>query len=83
MKLTGSDAVVVAMGSTIYIESAHATNALSAVIVEADGMSDVVVDEPLVQDVKHLKERTVGRDVVDGVGLKMAFGTCVLLTPNM
>jgi hypothetical protein len=46
-------------------------------------MRDAVVDEPLVQDVEHLKERTVGTDVVDLVGLKMAFDLCAFLSPNM
>ena len=44
---------------------------------------DVVVDELFVQDVEHLKEGTIRRDVVDGVGLEMALGACVLLSPNM
>ena len=83
VKLAGGDAIVVAMGTTVDIESAHAADAFAAVVVEAYGMRDVVVDEPFVQDVEHLKERTVRRDVVDGVGLEMAFGTCVLLSPNM
>ena len=46
-------------------------------------MGDTVVDEPLVQDVEHLKEGAVRRDIVDGIGLEMALGAGVLLTPNM
>ena len=59
VELAGGDAIVVAMGSTIDVEPAHAADALSAVVVEAHGMRDAVVDEPLVQDVEHLKEGAV------------------------
>ena len=83
VKLAGGDAIVVAMWTTIDIKSAHATDALAAVVVEAYGMRYVVIDEPLVQDVEHLEKGTVRRDVVDRVGLEMALGTGVLLTPNM
>ena len=83
VELAGGDTVVVAMGPAIDIKPAYAAEALSAVVVEAHGMRDVVVDEPLVQDVEHLKEGTIRRDVVDRVGLEMALGPGVLLTPNM
>ena len=83
VKLAGGDAIVVAMGAAVDIESAHAADAFSAVVVKAYGVRDAVVDEPLVQDVEHLKERALRRDVVDGVGLEMALGAGVLLTPNM
>ena len=83
VELAGGDAVVIAVGTTVDIESAHATDAFAAVVVEAHGMRDAVVDEPLVQDVEHLKEGTIRRDVVDGVGLEMALGAGVLLTPDM
>ena len=83
VELTGGDAIVVAMRAAVDIESAHAADALATVVVEAHGMRDAVVDEPLVQDVEHLKEGTIRRDVVDGVGLEMALGAGVLLTPDM
>ena len=83
VELAGGDAVVIAVGTTVDIEPAHAANAFATVVVEAHGMGDVVVDEPFVQDVEHLKEGTIRRDVVDGVGLEMALGAGVLLTPNM
>ena len=56
VELAGGNAVVVAVRPTINIESAHAADALATVIIEANGMGDTVVDEPLVQDVEHLKE---------------------------
>ena len=83
VELTGGDAIVVAVRSAINIESAHATDALPTVVVETDGMSNMVVDEPLIQDVKHLKKRAVRRDIINGIGLEMAFGSGVLLTPDM
>jgi len=83
VELAGGDAVVVAVRPAVDIQPAHAADALAAVVVEAHGMRDAVVDEPLVQDVKHLKEGAVGTDVVNLVSLKMAFGLCTLLSPNM
>ena len=83
VELTSGDAVVITMRTTIDIESAHATDALTTVVVKANGMRDAVVDELLVQDVKHLKERAVGRDAFQRIGLEMALGAGVLLSPNM
>ena len=83
VELAGGDAVVVTMRATVDIQAAHATDTLSTVIIEAHGMGNVVVDELLVQDVKHLKERTIGRDAFQRIGLKMALGAGVLLSPNM
>ena len=83
VELAGGDAVVVAMRATVDIESAHAADALATVVVEAHGVGNVVVDELFVQDVKHLKERAVGRDAFQRIGLEMALGSGVLLTPNM
>ena len=83
VQLAGGDAVVVAMRTTVDIKSAHAADAFAAVVVEADGVRDAVIDELLVQDVEHFKERAVGRDALDGIGLEMAFGVGVLLTPDM
>ena len=60
VQLTGGDAVIVAMRAAVDIESAHAADALATVVVEAHGMGYAVVDELLIQDVKHLKERAVG-----------------------
>ena len=83
VQLTGGDAVIVTMRATVDIESAHAADALATVVVEAHGMGNVVVDELLVQDVKHLKEGAVGRDAFQRIGFEMTLGSGVLLTPNM
>ncbi len=83
VQLAGGDAVVVAMWAAVDIESTHAADALATVVVEAHGMGYAVVDELLVQDVKHLKEGAVGRDAFQRIGLEMTLGTGVFLTPNM
>jgi len=83
VELAGGDTVVVAVRPTVDVESAHATNALAAVVVEANGMRDTVVDESLVQDVEHFKEGAVGRDAIQRISLEMALGAGVLLSPNM
>ena len=83
VELASGNAVVVAVRPAVDIQPAHATNALSAVVVEANRMRDAVVDESLVQDVEHLKKRAVRRDIINGISLEMAFGTGVLLSPNM
>ena len=72
VQLTGGDAVIVTMRATVDIESAHAADALATVVVEAHGMGYAVVDELLVQDVEHLKERAVGRDAFQRIGFEMA-----------
>jgi hypothetical protein len=71
------------MRATVDIESAHAADTLATVVVEAYRVRNMVVDELLVQDVKHLKERAVGRDAFQRIGLEMARGAGVLLSPNM
>ena len=83
VELTGGDAVVIAVRPTVDVESAHAANALAAVVVEANGMSNTVVDEPLIQDVEHLKERAVGRDVIQRISLEMTLSAGIFLSPNM
>ena len=83
VELAGGDAIVVAMRAAIDIESAHAADALAAVVVETNRMGDAVVDDPFVQDVEHLKEGTIGRDAVQRISLEMALGASVLLSPNM
>ena len=83
VELAGGDAVVVAVGPTVDVESTHAANALTAVVVEANGMRDTIVDEPLVQDVEHFKEGAIGRDIIQWISLEMTLGAGVLLTPNM
>ena len=82
-ELAGGYTVVIAMGTAVDVKSTHTTNSFTTVVVETDRVGYLVGDQLLVEDVEHLKERTVGRDVVNLIGLKTAFGLCVLLTPNM
>ena len=83
VELAGGNAIVIAVRPTINIKPTHATDALATVVIEANGMGYAVIDKPLIQDVEHLKERAIGRDVIQRIGLKMALGSGVLLTPNM
>ena len=83
VQLAGGDGIVVAMRATVDIQSTHAADTLTAVIVEAHRMSDMVVDQLLVEDVEHLQERAIRRDVLDGIGLEVALGGGVFLAPNM
>ena len=75
--------VVVAVRPSVNIQTAHAADSLAAVVVETHGVRYLVVHQLLVQLVEHLQERTVGRDVVNLVGLEMSFGFGVLLPPYM
>ena len=83
VELAGGHTVVVAVGTAVDVEAAHAADALATVVVEADGVGDMVVDQLLVELVEHLEERAVGADVVDLVGLEVPFGAGVLLAPDM
>ncbi len=56
VKLAGGDTVVVAVGTAIDVQAAHAADAFAAVVVEADGVGNAVVDELLVEDVEHFEE---------------------------
>ena len=83
MELAGGDAVVVAVGTAVDVEAAHAADAFAAVVVEAHRVGDAVVDEFLVELVEHFEERAVGADAVYLVGLEVPFGAGVLLAPDM
>jgi len=64
------------------VQRAHAADALAAVVVEGHGLL-ALVDEVVVQDVEHLEERGVGRNVLDLVRFECAFRFSVLLTPYL
>ena len=83
VELARRHAVVVAVRTTVDVETTHTANTLAAVVVETDRVSDMVVGQFLVEDVKHLEEGAVGRDVLDLVGLKTTFGLGILLSPDM
>lgn len=83
VQLAGGDAVVVAVGTAVDVEAAHAADTLAAVVVEAHRVGNAVVDKLFVELVKHFEERAVGADVVNLVGLEVPFGAGVLLAPYM
>ena len=56
MELAGGDAFVVAVRSAIDVEATHAADTLTAVVVEADGVRHVVVDQLFVELVEHFEE---------------------------
>ena len=48
-------------------------------LAKAFGVSRQVI----VQDIEHLEERGVGRDIIDLIGLECSLGLGVLLTPYL
>ena len=83
VELAGGNTIVVAVRPAVDIETTHTAYTLAAVVVEANGESDIVVGQFLVEDVEHLKEGAVGRDVLDLIGLKATLGLGILLSPDM
>src|SRR5690606_27097466 len=63
-------------------ERAHAADALAAIVIERDRLF-AALDELLVEDVEHLEERSVGRNVPDLVGDERARALGVLLAPDV
>ena len=70
------------VGMAVDVQRAHAADTLAAVVVEGHGLLALVY-EVVVQDVEHLEERGVGRDVLYLVGLERSLGFSVLLTPYL
>lgn len=56
VELAGGDAGVVAVGTAVDVEAAHAADAFATVVVEAYWVGDLVIDKLLVEDVEHFKE---------------------------
>ncbi len=56
VELACGDTVVVAVGTTVDVESAHSADAFATVVVETDWVGDVVIYELFIEDVEHLKE---------------------------
>lgn len=69
-------------GQAIDHETAHAADALSAVMVESDRVLSLF-DEPLVEHVEHLQERHVLAGLVHLVADHAALVLRVLLPPDM
>jgi len=81
MKLANGDFVIRPMGATVDIQAAHPANPLPAVVVECDRLL-VFVDQLLIEDIDHLQERAVRRDVIELIRDKPAFGPGVFLSPD-
>jgi hypothetical protein len=64
------------------VQRAHAADTLAAVVVEGHGLL-ALVDEVVVQNIEHLEERGVGRNVLDLVRFECALRFSVLLTPYL
>ena len=82
MELAGGGVAVAAVRVAVDVERAHAADALAAVVVEHHGLL-MLGHELLVEGVEHLEERHVGGDVLEIVGLEMAFLLRSFLTPDL
>lgn len=83
MELAGGDAIVVTVRTTVDIKATHTANTLTTIVIEANGVSDMVIEQLLVEDVEHLQEGAVGSDIVDSIGLEATLGLGIFLTPDM
>ena len=68
------------MGVTVDIERAHTADTLAAVVVEDERLL-AFVDEFLVEDVEHLQEGSIIRDVVHLAYVEVALLAGTVLTP--
>ena len=71
-----------AVCTTIDVQRAHTADTLAAVVVECHRLL-AFVNKVIVQDIEHLEERGVGRDIIDLIGLECSLGLGVLLTPYL
>src|SRR5262245_54601672 len=69
------------MGNAVDDEAAHPADTLAAVGVERDGVLPLA-NEPFVDDVEHLEERHVGRDVGGAVVFETPGRGASRLTPD-
>ena len=79
-QLAGGYLVVRTVGTAIHIQGTGTANALTAVVVEGDGL-DALANELIVQDIQHFEKRSIFLHIRNVVGLEMAFCFGVLLTP--
>ncbi len=70
------------VGHTVDGEGAHAADAFAAVVVEVNGLL-ALVNKPFVDDVEHLEEGGVIRDVGSLVGFDAALSLSILLSPDL
>ena len=70
------------MRDTVNHHAARSTYTLATVVVEGNRLL-TFRNQPLVEDIQHLKEGHVDADVGNLVGDKAAFVLCILLTPHL
>ena len=81
VQLAGGD-MLTAVGHTVDGKGAHTANALSAIVVEVDGLLPLV-HEALVDDVQHLQEGSLVRNVGSLIGFDAAPGLGIFLAPDL
>jgi hypothetical protein len=62
-------------------QAASAADAFPAIVVKCDGL-DILLNEALVDDVEHLKERSIRRNVICGIDLETAAVLRAILAPH-
>jgi hypothetical protein len=70
------------MGLSVDHHSTAATDALPAIVVEGNRLLSLD-EQTLVENIEHLQERHLGRDLVELVGLKPAEDLRPRLPPNL
>ena len=68
------------MRMSVDVERAHTADTLAAVVVKDERLL-VGLDELLVEDVQHLQERGVARDILHLKGIKVTLSRGAILTP--
>ena len=91
-ELAGRHMIVRTVCASVNIQATGTADAFAAVVVEGDGTAALATafdgdriaslpDQLLVENIKHLQERSVLLDTGNMVGLEMTLGLGVLLTP--
>ncbi len=79
---SGGSTLSLSMRSAVDVKGAHATDTFATVMVE-DKRLFAIIDKFFVEDVKHLKERGIVRDVLHLVLIEITFLTWTVLTPKL
>ena len=86
--------IIRAMCTAVYVKGTGSAYSFTAVVIERNGTAALATfihcdgittfpDELLVQDIQHLKERSVFLNPADMVCFEMSFRLGILLTPNL
>ena len=82
MQLTRGGEIVRPMRLAVDHHAARAADPLAAIVIERDRLF-ALCDQLFVEDVEHLEERRMRRDVRDLVGDERALRLAVLLAPDV